>query len=168
MYRSCCVTFVVHLGGMVLAGAPEAELIGPFLCNLAKCRCWGETAHLQARNISGVKRLVCNEMLKACRFAEKKKLLFVAALGGSRSVNTVITNSASLISQPGFSFVECNFAVDFSVSIQVFMYVERKKREKKNWNLKCHWGKKKQTCESVWCIKKKPALHDANVVSLSS
>ena len=52
------------------------------------------------------------------------------------SVNsTKITNSASLISQPGFSFVKCNFAVDFLVSIQC-LCVEQK--QKKRQLLKCH------------------------------
>lgn len=43
--------------------------------------------------------------------------------------STVITNSASLISQPGFFFVRCNFAVDFGVNT-VFMYVEQKQKKK--------------------------------------
>lgn len=65
------------------------------------------------------------------------------------SVNsTVITNSASLISQPGFPFVKCNFAVDFWCQYSV--YVCRAKTKKENLSV---IEEKIQQCESVWYIK---------------
>lgn len=74
------------------------------------------------------------------------------------SVNsTEITNSASLISQPGFSFVKCNFAVDFWCQYSV--YVCRAKTKNENLSV---IEDKIQQCESVWYIKKH-ALHDDNV-----
>lgn len=71
------------------------------------------------------------------------------------SVNsTTITNSASLISQPGFSFVKCNFAVDFWCQYSV--YVCRAKTKKEILSV---IEEKIQKC----LVYKKHSLHDDNV-----
>lgn len=105
------------------------------------------------------------------------------------SVNsTKITNSASLIFQAGFlfcsflfvvvvvvvhSFVKCNFAVDLSVSIMVFMFVKprfekknkNRKQNKNIYNIFSVTEEKKINCVKVCGVqskqtKKKPVLHD--------
>lgn len=93
--------------------------------------------------------------LQACGFSTtvaKSKIPVYCCSSRSSSLgsvnSTVITNIASLISQPGFSFVKCNFAVDFWCLYSV--YVCRAKTKEENSSVT---EEKIQQCESVWCIK---------------
>lgn len=84
--------------------------------------------NFQLKAESNIKDRRCVVSLQRRREA---KFLFIAVRQGAAagSVNsTKITNSASLISQPGFSFVKCNFAVDFLVSIQCLCVEQKQKK----------------------------------------